>query len=64
MSTFFYRELTWAWIIIVGGLMITPGGVSCTVCGGPIITQLLGAISIVIGIGGFVLGRREAVRSR
>jgi Peptidase family M23 len=40
--------LTWAWIIIIGGLMITPGGIECIVCG-PSLTVALGIISIVLG---------------
>jgi hypothetical protein len=44
--------LAWAWIIIIGGLMITPGGVSCPKCGGW--TSLLAIVSIVLGVLGFV----------
>jgi Peptidase family M23 len=40
--------LTWAWIIIIGGLMITPGGIQCIVCG-PAVTIALGIVSIVLG---------------
>ena len=57
MPAFIYRELAWAWIIIVGGLMITPGGIECIVCG-PLLTKAIGVISIAIGIAGFVAGRR------
>lgn len=57
MPTFIYRELAWAWIIIVGGLMITPGGIECIACG-PLVTKILGVISVAIGVAGFVLGRR------
>jgi murein DD-endopeptidase MepM/ murein hydrolase activator NlpD len=55
--------LAWAWIIIVGGLMVTPGGVDCIACG-PIGTVILGIISITIGVAGFVLqalGRRAGL---
>src|SRR6478672_8946238 len=45
--------LIWAWIIIIGGLMITPGGVSCPKCGAGL-TDLLGIVSIVLGVLGFV----------
>ena len=55
---FIYRELAWAWIIFIGGLMITPGGIDCIVCG-PVITNILGVISIAIGVSGFVFGRRQ-----
>jgi hypothetical protein len=41
--------LTWAWVIIIGGLMITPGGIECIVCG-PSLTIVLGIVSIVLGI--------------
>ncbi|HEX9943568.1 MAG TPA: hypothetical protein VGG03_16265 [Thermoanaerobaculia bacterium] len=52
--------LAWAWIIIVGGLMLFPGGIECIKCG-PTLTKVLGVISILIGIAGFVLGRPTAV---
>lgn len=46
-------QLTWAWVIIVGGaLMITPEGIN------PIITKIAGVASIVFGIAGFALNRR------
>jgi len=44
--------LAWAWIMIIGGLMITPGGVGCPACG-PGLTTALGIVSIVIGVLGF-----------
>jgi hypothetical protein len=52
----FYRELAWAWIIILGGLMITPGGIECIVCGF-VLTKILGVISVVIGITALVTDR-------
>ena len=57
MPAFIYRELAWAWIIIVGGLMITPGGIECIACGATL-TRILGVISVAIGVTGFVIGRR------
>jgi hypothetical protein len=51
--------LTWAWCIIVGGLMFTPDGITCIACG-PTLQKVLGAISILLGIGGFVLSRRPS----
>ena len=63
MPTFIYRELAWAWIIIVGGLMITPGGIECIACG-PLISKVLGVISVAIGVAGFVLGRRGSAAGR
>jgi hypothetical protein len=45
--------LAWAWIIIIGGLMITPGGVECIVCG-PALTRVLGVVSIALGVLGLV----------
>ena len=47
--------LAWAWIIVIGGLMITPGGVDCIVCG-PVLTRVLGVVSIALGILGVVSG--------
>jgi hypothetical protein len=45
--------LAWVWMIIVGGLMITPGGITCIRCG-PTGTLLIGVISIVLGLIGLV----------
>jgi len=50
-----FAILCWAWLIIIGGLMITPGGVQCIACG-PFVTTLVGIASIVLGILGFVSG--------
>lgn len=47
------RALAWAWIIIIGGLMITPGGISCIACG-VTGTQVFGVINILIGAVGLV----------
>jgi hypothetical protein len=44
--------LAWAWIIFLGGLMITPGGVSCPKCGWAL-TDVLAIVSIGIGVLGF-----------
>jgi len=45
--------LAWAWIIFLGGLMITPGGVSCPKCG-VVLTDVLAIVSIGIGVLGFI----------
>ena len=45
--------LAWAWLIIIGGLMITPGGVECIACG-PQLTKVLGIVSIAIGVLGLI----------
>ena len=50
--------LAWAWLIIIGGLMITPGGIYCIVCG-PIISRVIGVISILIGVAGFAVSLRQ-----
>ena len=60
---FIYLELAWAWLIIIGGLMITPGGIDCIVCG-PVITNILGLISIAIGAAGFIIGRSQVSAGR
>jgi hypothetical protein len=51
------KALAWAWIILIGGLMITPGGVSCTVCGWGL-TMLMGIASVVLGAYGLVSSLR------
>lgn len=53
--------LAWAWEIIVGGLLITPGGVVCIACGLPVqapgyigetATRIVGVVAIVLGVYG------------
>jgi hypothetical protein len=53
IRTIRFYPLAWAWIIMIGGLMIVPGGVYCIVCG-PLLTNIIGAISVVIGLTGLV----------
>lgn len=48
-----FYVLAWAWIIVIGGLMITPGGIECIKCG-PALTNVLGIVSIVLGVLGLV----------
>lgn len=58
--------LAWAWIIIIGALMITPGGVDCIACGRGL-TNLLGLVSIglgVLGIASRVIASRAAATQR
>jgi len=57
------RSLAWAWLIIVGGLMIYPGGIECIVCG-PSITRIIGVISVLIGIVGFATGNAPMAPAR
>ena len=59
--------LAWVWIIIIGGLMITPGGTWCIKCGpgdpgyiGDTVINVLGVVSIAIGIAGLA----GSIRSR
>jgi hypothetical protein len=49
--------LAWAWLIILGGLMITPGGVTCIKCG-PALTSIIGIVSVVLGAAALVINRR------
>jgi hypothetical protein len=53
--------VTWAWVIILGGLMITPGGVTCIKCG-PGLTQIMGVVSILVGVAALVANQR-AIRA-
>jgi hypothetical protein len=53
--------LAWAWLIIIGGLMITPGGVFCIACGpgepgylGGTVIRVLGVISVAVGLTGLI----------
>jgi len=50
--------LAWAWIIVIGGLMITPGGIGCPACG-PIWTNVIGVVSITVGVAGIVSNYRR-----
>jgi hypothetical protein len=52
-------SLAWAWIIIVGGLMIYPGGIECIACG-RIGSKIAGVISIALGVLGFLSGRASS----
>lgn len=52
-----WRYLAWAWLIVIGGLLITPGGVWCIRCGpqaggylGDPVVIVLGLVSIVLGV--------------
>lgn len=56
--TTLFRRLAWAWIVAIGGLIITPGGINCIVCG-PLLNQFIGVISILIGISGLVVDFRQ-----
>jgi len=60
------RVLAWAWMIIVGGLLITPGGIICIACGrnspgyiGDTAVLVLGLVSIALGAVGIVGALRE-----
>jgi hypothetical protein len=62
----FTRVLAWAWMILVGGLLITPGGVLCIRCGvnspgyiGDPAVLVLGVVSLVLGAVGIVGAVRE-----
>jgi len=52
------RYLAWLWIIIVGGLMITPKGIWCIACGAAVNQPgYIGQTAVmVLGIGALVLG--------
>jgi subtilisin family serine protease len=56
-----FYGLAWAWLIVIGGLMITPGGVWCIKCGpgdpgyiGDTVINVLGIGAIALGVAGFV----------
>ena len=63
---FWLDVLAWAWLILLGALLITPGGILCIKCGsldpgylGDTAINLLGIISIGLGIYGFVQRTRN-----
>jgi Peptidase family M23 len=47
-----FSMLAFVWMIIIGSLMIVPGGIYCIACG-PALSQAVGAVSIVLGALGF-----------
>jgi len=47
------EALAWAWIIIIGGSMVTPGGIECIRCGRAV-TRVLGVVSMALGVLGLV----------
>ncbi|HXU46072.1 MAG TPA: hypothetical protein VN783_11145 [Thermoanaerobaculia bacterium] len=49
--------LTWAWVIIIGILMILPDGVVVCLACGLVFNKVLGVISIALGVAGFVTSR-------
>lgn len=55
------RYLAWAWLIVIGGLLITPGGTWCIKCGpqhpgyiGDFFISVLGVVSIALGVFGLI----------
>jgi len=52
------RTAALAWIIIVGGLMITPDGIFCIACN-PGLIKVLGAISVVLGAAALAVSRQD-----
>ena len=55
--------LAWAWEILIGGLLITPGGILCIACGtavevpgyiGRPATTIVGVLAIVLGAFGIL----------
>jgi hypothetical protein len=60
------RVLAWAWLIYIGGLMITPGGIDCIVCG-PWLRDILPIVSIALGVAGLAsefFGRNVIAKTR
>jgi hypothetical protein len=51
-------SLTWAWMIIIGILMITPGGVFCLACS-PSLLAGIGVITIILGLVGIGMAWKQ-----
>jgi murein DD-endopeptidase MepM/ murein hydrolase activator NlpD len=54
----FFYVLAWAWIIVIGALMITPGGFDCIKCGREL-ESILALVSIGAGVAGLVTTLRS-----
>ncbi|HEX3043424.1 MAG TPA: hypothetical protein VHY08_01615 [Bacillota bacterium] len=50
------RKATWAYVIIVGGLMITPEGI-VPINTNPVFRTTVGIIAIILGVFGFIAER-------
>lgn len=57
----FVGPLTWAYVIIIGGLMITPGGIDPIVTN-PALRVVIGGIGVVLGVLGFMSMRRVSAQ--
>ena len=64
MPRYFFL-LAWAWMILIGYILITPIGPICIACGpsapgfiGKAAATVLGLVSIALGIAGLTFGRR------
>jgi hypothetical protein len=62
-----FYGLAWSWMIVIGGLLITPGGVWCIKCGprsrgyiGDTMVNILGMGAIALGVAGLVRQVRNA----
>jgi hypothetical protein len=55
--------LAWAFLIILGGLMLTPEGIDCIACGDTL-SPIIGIIAILIGIAAFALNWRQVAVGR
>lgn len=61
-----YVILAWAWIILIGYILVTPIGPICIACGNPIDSssvRLLGIVTIILGGIGFILAGIRLLRS-
>lgn len=50
------RVFAWAWLIIIGGIMITPGGI-IPIVHSRVAYIVMGVISIALGVAGFMSNR-------
>lgn len=55
--------LAWAFLIILGGLMLTPEGIVCIACGDTL-SPIVGIIAILIGLAAFALNWRQVAVGR
>lgn len=54
------KPLTWAWLIFMGGMVLTPRGWDCIVCG-VFLKNSFAIISIILGVAGWAASSQDPI---